>query len=142
MDDENATDRPMDDEQDLGMAIEHSEDMKGRIVVVQQYFKDLENRHGISFLFNLIPDETFPKTKDRLHAKFGLGQKEFSKIKLSIGYSTEEGTVFRSLQGFSDEELDKVILYDIMSNLDYIYMDHPDRLRSHSSYDRPMIIKN
>ncbi|QID81814.1 ubiquitin-specific protease ubp15 [Saccharomyces pastorianus] len=117
MDDENATDRPMDDEQDLGMAIEHSEDMKGRIT-----------KHS--------------KDKDRLHAKFGLGQKEFSKIKLSIGYSTEEGTVFRSLQGFSDEELDKVILYDIMSNLDYIYMDHPDRLRSHSSYDRPMIIKN
>ncbi|CCF60039.1 hypothetical protein KAFR_0I02600 [Kazachstania africana CBS 2517] len=115
---------------------------EGRLVIVQQYFKEIENRHGISFLFNLIPDEPFTKTRERLHAKFGLGQKEFSKIKLGILFTMGQNRTFKSLSHYSDNELEKVILYKIMSNLDYIFMDHPDRLRSHNTHDRPMVIKN
>lgn len=121
---------------------EAEEDIEGRLVLVEQYFKEYDNKHGISFIFNLIPDENFNDTKARLHARFGLGQKEFSKIKLGIHYSTPTGRVFKSLQGFTEAELSKIVLYNIMDNFDYIYMDHPDRLRSHSSHDRPMVIKN
>ena len=102
----------------------------------------MENKHGISFLFNLIPNEYFPETRRRLHQKFGLGQKEFSKIKLGILFTTPQGKSFKSLQNYTEEELDKMVLFDIMSNLDTIFMDHPDRLRSHISHDRPMVIKN
>ena len=114
----------------------------GHLVIVSQYFKDMENRHGISFLFNILPNEPFPQTRDRLHKKFGLGQKEFSKIKLGILFSTPQGRSFKSLQNYSDEELERLVLFDVMSNLDTIFLDHPDRLRSHNSHDRPMVIKN
>ncbi|CCH60493.1 hypothetical protein TBLA_0C07020 [Henningerozyma blattae CBS 6284] len=116
--------------------------LPGRLVLVEQYFKDIENRHGISFFFNLIPEENFVDTRTRLHAKFGLGQKEFSKIKLAISYTTPTGSIFKSLSSYTDEELKKIVLYNLMSNLDYIFMDHPDRLRSHTTHDRPMVIKN
>lgn len=137
-------DESMDDEEeDLGLIENNAKNaLQGRLVMVAQYFKEAENRHGISFLFKLIPEETFPKTRVRLHEKFGLGQKEFSKIKLGISFTTPGGTSFRSFQGYSEEELDKLVLYNVMSNLDCIYMDHPDRLRSQSSHDRPMVIKN
>ncbi|CAR27807.1 ZYRO0D07062p [Zygosaccharomyces rouxii] len=142
-DDEEEEDISMGDEEDLVMSARNGNPkIEGRLVMVVQYFKDPENRHGISFLFNLIPGETFLKTRARLHDKFGLGQKEFSKIKLRIWYTTPNGHSFRSLQDYTDEELDKLILYNIMSNLDCIYMDHPDRLRTQSSHDRPMFIKN
>lgn len=114
----------------------------GHLIIVSQYFKDMENRHGISFLFNILPNEPFPQTRDRLHKKFGLGQKEFSKIKLGILFSTPQGKSFKSLQNYSDEELERLVLFDIMSDLDVIFLDHPDRLRSHNSHDRPMVIKN
>lgn len=131
------------DEEDLG-TVQHKQQnvIRGHLVTVIQYFKEMENRHGISFLFELLPDEAFPATKSRLHEKFGLGQKEFAKIKLGISFSTPNGTSFRSLQGYPEEELDKLVLYNVMSNLDCIYMDHPDRLRSQSTHDRPMVIKN
>lgn len=115
---------------------------EGHLVMVSQYFKDMENKHGISYLFNLIPNECFPQTKERLHKKFGLGQKEFSKIKLGILFTTPQGKSFKSLQNYTESELEKIVLFDIMSNLDTIFMDHPDRLRSHNSHDRPMVIKD
>ncbi|AAS54134.1 AGL357Wp [Eremothecium gossypii ATCC 10895] len=111
------------------------------IVIVQQYFKDWENKHGISFLFTLLPGETFPETKKRLHERFGLGQKEFSKIKLGILYNTEEGPIFKSLSS-DDEEVGEIVLHDLMNNLDFITMDHPDRSRNQTHQDRPMMIKN
>lgn len=130
------------DEEDLGTVENDDQSIKGRLVAVVQYFKDMENRHGISFLFELLPNETFSETRARLHEKFGLGQKEFAKIKLGISFSTPTGTSFRQLQGYSEEELGKLVLYNVMSSLDCIYMDHPDRLRSQSAHDRPMVIKN
>ncbi|CCD26821.1 ubiquitin-specific protease UBP15 NDAI_0I02530 [Naumovozyma dairenensis CBS 421] len=114
----------------------------GKLVVVTQYFKEIDNKHGISFIFNLIPAESFLKTRERLHIKFGLGQKEFSKIKLGISFTTANGTEFKSLEMFNDTDLEKLVLYNVMNNLDCIYLDHPDRLRSHNVYDRPMVIKN
>lgn len=135
-------DASIGDEEDMEIIKTLKPKIEGCLVMVVQYFKDPENRHGISFLFNLIPGETFLKTRARLHAKFGLGQKEFSKIKLRVWYTTPHGHSFRSLQDYTDEELDKLILYNIMSNLDCIYMDHPDRLRSQNSHDRPMFIKS
>lgn len=131
------------DEEDLGVKGSSPKTiLQGCVVMVAQYFKDIENRHGISFLFKLVPNEPFPQTRSRLHEKFGLGQREFSKIHLAISYTTSTGTSFRSLQGYSEEELEKLVLFNVMSNLDCIYMDHPDRLRSQNSHDRPMVIKN
>lgn len=115
---------------------------QGKIVIVSQYFKDLENRHGISFLFSLLPEEKFTDTKERLHQLFGLGQKEFSKIKLAVIVSYGNRMSMKSLAGYSDEELERIVLYDKMKDWDSIVMDHPDRLRSHSTGDRPMFIKN
>lgn len=141
--DEDDDEVSMGDGEDLAITARNAKPkIEGRLVMVVQYFKDPENRHGISFLFNLIPGETFLKTRARLHERFGLGQKEFSKIKLRIWYTTPHGHSFRSLQDYTDEELDRLILYNIMSNLDCIYMDHPDRLRSQSTHDRPMFIKS
>lgn len=132
-----------DDEEDLGLTESNPKAvLQGCLVMVSQYFKDLENKHGISFLFKLVPEETFPQTRARLHEKFGLGQREFSKINLAISFTTPSGTSFRSLQGYSEEELEKLVLFNVMSNLDCLYMDHPDRLRSQSSHDRPMVIKD
>ncbi|SCU86930.1 LANO_0C09604g1_1 [Lachancea nothofagi CBS 11611] len=116
--------------------------INGKLVIVIQYFKDLENRHGISFLFNLIPGENCLETRDRLHAKFGLGRKEFSKIKLGITISSDNGLTFKSLHGYTDEELREIVLFDVLNNLDYICMDHPDRTRTQTYHDRPMVIKN
>ncbi|KAL3230950.1 Ubiquitin carboxyl-terminal hydrolase 15 [Nakaseomyces bracarensis] len=113
----------------------------GKLVIVSQYFKDPQNKHGVSFLFNLVPGELFFETKERLHQKFGLGQKEFLKIKIVISMATSDGMVTKPLFKYTDEELSGIILYDVLNNLDHIYLDHPDRLRSHNSADRPMIIK-
>lgn len=113
----------------------------GKLVIVSQYFKDPQNRHGVSFLFNLIPGENFLQTKERLHQKFGLGQKEFLKIKIVISMATSDGIVTKPVFRYTEEELSKIYLYDILNNLDHIYLDHPDRLRSHNAADRPMIIK-
>lgn len=132
-----------DDEEDLGVKVNGPKtELQGCVVMVAQYFKDIENRHGISFLFKLVPNEPFPQTRARLHEKFGLGQREFAKIHLAISFATPTGSSFRSLEGYSKEELEKLVLFNVMSNLDCIYMDHPDRLRSQSSHDRPMVIKN
>ncbi|SCU89331.1 LADA_0E14884g1_1 [Lachancea dasiensis] len=134
----------MDETEEDDLAIQNNKSLtiKGKLVIVIQYFKDLENRHGISFLFNLIPGENCLGTRDRLHAKFGLGQKEFSKIKLGITMSSENGLTFKSLHGYTDEELSDIILFDILNNLDYICMDHPDRTRTQNYHGRPMVIKN
>ena len=117
---------------------------EGHLVLVSQYFKDMEYRHGISFIFNLIPNETFPQTKKRLHKEFGLGEKEFNKIKIGILYTPSHGKykVFKSLQNYTERELEDIVLFNIMKNLDIIYLDHPDRLRSHQSGDRPMVIRS
>lgn len=135
-------DESMDEEEDLSVVRQKSAPVNGRLVIVLQYFRDFESGHGISFLFNLIPDENFIDTKKRLHSKFGLGQKEFSKIKLGIMMSVEGGSRFKSLHGYDDETLNTVVLYDVMNNLDCICMDHPDRSRAQTYHDRPMVIKN
>lgn len=115
--------------------------IEGKIVIVMQYFKEQENKHGISFLFNILPDENLVDTKVRLHEKFGLGQKEFSKIKLSLVIRTNGGKVLKSLYNFDEENERSLVLYDLMENLDCILMDHPDRLKSQATHDRPMTIK-
>ncbi|AMD21987.1 HFR132Cp [Eremothecium sinecaudum] len=112
------------------------------IVIVQQFFKEWENKHGISFLFTIFPGETFLETKRRLHEKFGLGQKEFSKIKLGILYDTKKGAIFKSLTENNGKDLSQLVLYELLNNLDYITMDHPDRSRNQTYHDRPMMIKN
>ncbi|CCE65580.1 hypothetical protein TPHA_0L02290 [Tetrapisispora phaffii CBS 4417] len=111
------------------------------LVVVMQCFKGIENRHGISFLFDLRPNENLSDAKSRLHKKFGLGEREFNKIKFNLLVRTYTGKVLKSLQDLTEEEEQKIILYNIMGHLDIIYMDHPDRLKSQSSQDRPMTIK-
>ncbi|EDO16509.1 hypothetical protein Kpol_513p25 [Vanderwaltozyma polyspora DSM 70294] len=120
----------------------NTEISRGRLVIIMQYFKDLDHRHGISFLFNLIPGENLAETKARLHERFGLGQKEFSKIKLNLLLRSKGNKSLMSLQDYSSEEETKLVLYDVMGHLDCIYMDHPDRLRSQTTHDRPMMIKN
>lgn len=113
---------------------------KGKILIVNQYFRDLENAHGIAFLFPLLPDEKFPETRERLHAKFGLGAKEFSKVKLGAYYQTDKGIKFFSLEG---NDIDDLILYDKLGNLDHLCMDHPDRSKTQAGYtDKPMVIKS
>lgn len=130
------------EEEDLSIVTKSANPTEGKLVIVIQYFKDLDNRHGISFLFNLLPNENCLQTWDRLHAKFGLGHKEFSKIKLGITVSSEAGLTFKSFQNFTDQELSEIILFDVLNNLDYICMDHPDRTRTQTYHDRPMVIKN
>lgn len=130
------------EEEDLGILPKVPATTEGKLVIVIQYFKELDNRHGVSFLFNLIPDENCLQTWDRLHSKFGLGRKEFSKIKLGITISSDAGLTFKSLHGFTDEELSEIVLFDVLNNLDYICMDHPDRTRTQTYHDRPMVIKN
>ncbi|CUS22527.1 LAQU0S05e07382g1_1 [Lachancea quebecensis] len=129
-------------EEDLSIMTQGAKSIEGKLVIVIQYFKDLENRHGISFLFNLLPNENCLQTWSRLHAKFGLGHKEFSKIKLGITVSSEAGLTFKSFQNFTEQELGEIVLFDVLNNLDYICMDHPDRTRTQTYQDRPMVIKN
>ncbi|CEP64996.1 ubiquitin-specific protease UBP15 LALA0_S16e00298g [Lachancea lanzarotensis] len=124
------------------VGVEQTPAINGKLVIVIQYFKDLDNRHGISFLFNLVPGENFLETRDRLHSKFGLGRKEFSKIKLGITVGSDTGLTFKPLSGFTDDELHEIVLFDVLNNLDYICMDHPDRTRTQAYHDRPMVIKN
>lgn len=113
----------------------------GKIVIVNQYFRELENSHGISFLFVLFPEERFEDTKARLHERFGLGRKEFSKIKLGAYFQSDKGATFISLE--ENEATKSLILYDKLNNLDHLCMDHPDRSRAQNTYsDRPMVIKN
>ncbi|SCV02427.1 LAME_0H00298g1_1 [Lachancea meyersii CBS 8951] len=125
---------------DLG--VQQTSAINGKLVIVIQYFKDLDNRHGISFLFNLVPGENFLETRERLHSRFGLGRKEFSKIKLGITIGSDNGLAFKSLHGFTDDELREIVLFDVLNNLDYICMDHPDRTRTQTYTDRPMVIKS
>ncbi|SCW02136.1 LAFE_0E14972g1_1 [Lachancea fermentati] len=129
-------------EEDLSVVKDNHEIVGGKLVIVIQYFKELDNRHGISFLFNLLPGENFIQTRDRLHSKFGLGRKEFSKIKLGITVNSDSGLTFKPMHNYSEENLKEIILFDVMNNLDYICMDHPDRSRTQTYHDRPMVIKN
>lgn len=139
----NSMDSGIDNEIDLVSDSNHQRPVvNGKLIIVGQYFKDPQNKHGISFLFNLVPGENFIQTRERLHQKFGLGQREFAKVKMVISLNTSDGTVTKSLQNYTDEELSRIYLFDIMNNLDYIYFDHPDRLKSHNSSDRPMVIKS
>ncbi|CAL9729297.1 ubiquitin carboxyl-terminal hydrolase 15 [Monosporozyma unispora] len=140
--DTNSSTPEIDMEDSVGSLNNKLKPPRGKIVIVTQYFKELENRHGISFLFRLIPDEKFPNTKERLHKLFGLGQKEFSKIKLAVLIQHGHRMSIKTLTGYTDEELERIILFDKMKDWDSIVMDHPDRLRSHSTGDRPMFIKN
>ncbi|CDO95463.1 unnamed protein product [Kluyveromyces dobzhanskii CBS 2104] len=113
----------------------------GKIVIVNQYFRELENSHGISFLFVLFPEERFEETRARLHERFGLGRKEFSKIKLGAYFQSEKGATFMPLE--DDASTNNLILYEKLNNLDHLCMDHPDRSRAQNTYsDRPMVIKN
>lgn len=114
----------------------------GKLIIVSQFFKERENRHGISFVFHLLPNETFIETSKRLHKRFGLGDKEFSKIRLYVSFNNGRKLVIKPLFNYTPEDLNRIVLYERLNNWDSILMDHPDRLRSHSSSDRPMVIKN
>ncbi|CAL9733773.1 ubiquitin carboxyl-terminal hydrolase 15 [Monosporozyma servazzii] len=141
--DTNSSTPEIDMEDSVGsLNINKTKISRDKIIIVTQFFKELENRHGISFLFKLIPDEKFPDTRERLHKLFGLGQKEFSKIKLGVLIQHGHRMSIKTLTGYTDEELDRIVLFDKMKDWDSIVMDHPDRLRSHSTGDRPMFIKN
>ncbi|SSD60241.1 related to Ubiquitin carboxyl-terminal hydrolase 15 [Saccharomycodes ludwigii] len=112
----------------------------GKLVIVVQYFKDLSKTHGISFLFRILPEESLFSMKNRLHACFGLGQKEFMRIKLGIIMHRDNKLI--DLSDKPDDEIDQITPYDIMEPFDYICLDHPDRSRQQSTFDRPIMIKN
>lgn len=132
-------DEPIDENRT--MAEDSKSLQNGKVVIVNQYFRELENSHGISFLFVLFPGEKFKDTRSRLHERFGLGRKEFAKIKLGAYYQTEKGATYLSLE--ENETTNNLVLYDKLNNLDHLCMDHPDRSRTQNTYsDRPMVIKN
>uniref|UniRef100_A0A1E5RHD3 ubiquitinyl hydrolase 1 n=1 Tax=Hanseniaspora osmophila TaxID=56408 RepID=A0A1E5RHD3_9ASCO len=109
-----------------------------KLVVVVQYFKTLNKTHGISFLFELVPGENIKDMTKRLHTVFGLGQKEFSKIKLSL-YSHATRKWF-NLYDMSEADQLSTVAYDLLDSSDVLFMDHPDRSRTVAG-DRPMTIK-
>ncbi|KAL6946770.1 hypothetical protein ACO0QE_001619 [Hanseniaspora vineae] len=109
-----------------------------KLVVVVQYFKTLNKTHGISFLFELVPGENIKDMTQRLHTVFGLGQKEFSKIKLSL-YSHATRKWFK-LYDMSEADQMSTVAYDLLDSSDVLFMDHPDRSRTVAG-DRPMTIK-
>lgn len=137
------SDKVISIESESTSSLPDNHDAPGKLVVVSQYFRDPERNHGISFLFNLIPDENFLETRNRLHEKFGLGDKEFGKVKFSLYIKTSEGALMISMEEYTDDELQRLILDNRMKNMDKIFMDHPDRLKSHAvGAEKPMMIKN
>lgn len=90
-----------------------------RLVPVLQFNKDPARLHGISFIFNLIPGEKLIDTKLRLQKKFGLGQKEFSKVHL-CSWDAQ----FKKPLYLEDDDL---ITYDEVTESDFLCLDHPNR---------------
>ncbi|KAL6928829.1 hypothetical protein ACO0SA_002159 [Hanseniaspora valbyensis] len=97
-------------------------------IVVIQCFKSLNNTHGISFVFQLIPNENYLDTLDRLNDIFGLGKKEFSKIKFSSFSHKTNSTI--NISNLSNADLAKLVPFDLYESSDIFFMDHPDRLKT------------
>lgn len=102
------------------------EDRKSVIVI--QCTKSAKNTHGVSFVFQLIPNENFIDTLDRLNDVFGLGKKEFSKIRFSSFSHKTNSTIH--ISNLSNEDLSKLVPFDLYQTSDIIFMDHPDRIKT------------
>jgi ubiquitin carboxyl-terminal hydrolase 7 len=90
-----------------------------KLVPVLQFYKDARNLHGISFIIVLNPDETLAQTKERLQKKMGLGQKEFAKAQICMWDLIRRGPLY-----FTDDD---VVLYDELTEQDFLCIDLPDR---------------
>lgn len=99
-----------------------------RLTPVLQFYKDPHRLHGIAFIFAVLPNESFKKTKLRLQNKLGLGEKEFGRVEIcSWDLQASRATYYKEIvakRGIPDEEL---FLYDELSDHDFLAIDHPDR---------------
>ncbi|XBW36977.1 hypothetical protein QEN19_002557 [Hanseniaspora menglaensis] len=94
-------------------------------IIVMQCCNSLNNTHGTSFIFQLVPNENFIDTLDRLNDTFGLGKKEFSKIKFSSFSHKTNTTIYISNK--SNKDLSTMLPYEIYDSSDIFFMDHPNR---------------
>lgn len=106
-------------------------------IIVLQCTKTVNNTHGVSFVFQLKPKENFIDALDRLNTLFGLGKKEFSKIRLSSFSHKDSHTI--NISNMSNTDLSKLYPYDIYESSDVLFLDHPDRFKP--VYNRQMSIK-
>ncbi|KAK6884573.1 Ubiquitin carboxyl-terminal hydrolase 15 [Candida tropicalis] len=99
------------------------------------FYKAGDSRHGIPFVFVVLPNEPLSETKERLRKKLGLGKQAFDKIRLALADINFKGSYL--------EGKDNLILFDEIANKRLsLGLDHPDRTpRRQSQFDKGISIK-
>ena len=99
------------------------------------FYKAGDSRHGIPFVFVVLPNEPLSETKERLRKKLGLGKQAFDKIRLALADINFKGLYL--------EGKDNLILFDEIANKRLsLGLDHPDRTpRRQSQFDKGISIK-
>ncbi|KAI8922962.1 hypothetical protein BC831DRAFT_473479 [Entophlyctis helioformis] len=87
------------------------------VVTVMHYFKEPHHPHGTPFTFVLHAGEMFGETKKRLHARTGMTDKDFGRVKFSI-------VSYGKVTPIEDGD----ILHDhTLSLTEHLGMDHTDK---------------
>ena len=99
------------------------------------FHKTGDSRHGIPFVFVVLPNEPLAKTKERLRKKLGLGKQAFDKIRLALADNNFKG---QYLEGNNE-----MVLFDQIANKRLsLGLDHPDRTpKRQSQFDKGISIK-
>ncbi|KAH3674687.1 hypothetical protein WICMUC_003103 [Wickerhamomyces mucosus] len=103
-------------------------------VAVVQFHKDPKRRlHGISFVFEFKKDETLTETIKRLQERFGLGVKEFGKIKICLWNAQDAPVYFKNPFFTGQDEVNEgsdpnnFIPFTDSGSQFFLGLDHPDR---------------
>lgn len=104
-----------------------------KLVQVVHYQKEPHHLHGVPFTFACLPSEPFSETRVRLQRASGMTDKAFERVRVTVGNNA-------GAEGIH-ELVDDDVLYDLVVGGSAIGMDHIDKGRRFSGYNRAIVIK-
>ena len=105
------------------------------LIYCYHFDKDPTKPHGIPFIFLVKPGEQFKATKDRLSKRTGIKGKLFQNLKFAL---VPKGPYqMKQMRSLEDDD----IIADIMSQDDFLGLDHVNKTKSFWGRAEGMFIK-
>jgi len=105
-------------------------------IPIVHFKNDISNYHSVPFLFKLNKDEKVIDIKKRIQKSIGMGDKEFTKVKICYIDSNNSTQYF-------DDKFDDAVLYDGQNQINgCIGLDYPCRNPNANLYEKAVKIHN
>jgi ubiquitin carboxyl-terminal hydrolase 7 len=109
-----------------------NKDPNKSVIQVIHFKNDISNYHSVPFIFNLYKGEKFIETKKRIQKSIGMGDKEFSKVKVCFIDQYNNLT-------YLEEKYNETELFNYSGS---IGLDYPCRNPNLNSYEKAVKIYN